>query len=81
MLAYHEVPVAEDYKSEKWQLIVCFVFNGPLRQYFSLYLAVSKSNGERGREKKISTQPPPAPTAIAIGPCPTTIQFVGRPGT
>ena len=25
--------------------------------------------------------PPPAPTASAIGPCPTIIQIVGRPGT
>ena len=29
----------------------------------------------------MSTQPPPAPTASAIGPCPTIIQIVGRPGT
>ena len=26
-------------------------------------------------------QPPPAPTASAISPCPTIIQIVGRPGT
>ena len=24
---------------------------------------------------------PPAPTASAVGPCPTVIQIVGRPGT
>ena len=30
---------------------------------------------------KMSKQPPPAPTASAIGPCPTVIQIVGRPGT
>ena len=30
---------------------------------------------------KMSKQPPPAPTASAIGPCPTVIQNVGRPGT
>ena len=24
---------------------------------------------------------PPAPTASAIGPCPTVIKIVGRPGT
>ena len=30
---------------------------------------------------KRSKQPPPAPTASAIGPCPTLIQIVGRPGT
>ena len=29
----------------------------------------------------MSTQPPSAPTARAIGPCPTIIQIVGRPGT
>ena len=29
----------------------------------------------------MSKQPPPAPTASAIGPCPTFIQIVGRPGT
>ena len=30
---------------------------------------------------KMSKLPPPAPTASAIGPCPTVIQIVGRPGT
>ena len=29
----------------------------------------------------MSKHPPPAPTASAIGPCPTFIQLVGRPGT
>ena len=29
----------------------------------------------------MSKPPPPAPTASAIGPCPTIIQIVGRPGT
>ena len=29
----------------------------------------------------MSKQPPPAPTARAVGPCPTVIQIVGRPGT
>ena len=29
----------------------------------------------------MSKQPPPAPTASTIGPCPTIIQIVGRPGT
>ena len=28
---------------------------------------------------KMSKQPPPAPTASAVGPCPTVIQIVGRP--
>ena len=30
---------------------------------------------------KMYKQPPPAPTASAVGPCPTIIQIVGRPGT
>ena len=30
---------------------------------------------------KMSIQPPPAPTESAVGPCPTVIQIVGRPGT
>ena len=59
-------------------LVGCFWFNGPLRQYFSLYRAVSQRQGERKGndrwEKKMSKQPPPAPTASAISPCPTIIQ-------
>ena len=30
---------------------------------------------------KMSKQPSPAPTASAVGPCPTVIQIVGRLGT
>ena len=30
---------------------------------------------------KMSKPPPPAPTASAIGPSPTVIKIVGRPGT
>ena len=30
---------------------------------------------------KMSKQPLPASTASAVGPCPTVIQIVGRPGT
>ena len=63
-------------------LVGCFGLNGPLRQYFSLYRAVSQSEGERGEKKlmrvKMSKQPPPAPTASAVGPCPTAIK-TGRP--
>ena len=29
----------------------------------------------------MSKQPPPAPTASAVDPCPTIIKIVGRPGT
>ena len=65
--------------------LVGFGFNGPLRQYFSLYRAVSQREGERGKKGqtrvKMSKPPPPAPTESAIGPCPTEIQIVGRPGT
>ena len=31
----------------KGWLVGCFGFNGPLRQYFSLYRAVSQREGER----------------------------------
>ena len=30
---------------------------------------------------KMSKQPPTAPTASTVGPCPTVNQIVGRPGT
>ena len=36
--------------SASW-LVGCFGFNGPLRQYFSLYRAVSQREGER-KEKR-----------------------------
>ena len=29
---------------------------------------------------KMSKQPPPAPTASAVGSCPTVIHIIGRPG-
>ena len=31
-------------------LVGCFWFSGPLRQYFSLYRAVSQREGERGEK-------------------------------
>ena len=66
-------------------LVGCFGFNGPLRQYFSLYRAVSQREGERiemgQMREKMSKQPPPAPAASAVGPCPTVIKILGRPGT
>ena len=31
-------------------MVGCFGFNGPLRQYFSLYQAVSQREGERGEK-------------------------------
>ena len=42
-------------------LVGCFRFNGPLRQYFSLYRAVSQREGERGEgideSKNVQTTP------------------------
>ena len=32
-------------------LVGCFGFNGPLRQYFSLYRTVSQREGERGEKR------------------------------
>ena len=44
----------------RW-LVGCFGLNGPLRQYFSLYRAVSQREGERkrndSREKKCPNNP------------------------
>ena len=45
----------EDYgKPSGWWLVGwlvgCFGFNGPLRQYFSLYRAISQREGERGEK-------------------------------
>ena len=36
------------YQNSSYWLVGCFGFNGPLRQYFSLYRAVSQREGERG---------------------------------
>ena len=42
-------------------LVGCFGFNGPLRQYFSLYRAISQREGERGERidesKNVQTTP------------------------
>ena len=59
-------------------MVGCFGLNGPLRQYFSLYRAVSQGEGERkenDRREKNSKQSPPATTASAVGPSPTMIQI------
>ena len=49
-------------KTQSW-LVGCFGFNGPLRQYFSLYRAISQREGERKekdrREKKCPNNPHP----------------------
>ena len=62
-------------------LVGCFGFNGPLRQYFSLYRAVSHREGDRREridESKNVQTTPTAPTASTVGPCPTVIQFSRR---
>ena len=41
--------VSEGFLTYSW-LVGCFGFNGPLRQYFSLYRAVSQREGERGEK-------------------------------
>ena len=52
-----------NYKTTKQDWLVgCFGLNGPLRQYFSLYRAVSQRQGERKREmigerKNVQTTP------------------------
>ena len=62
-------------------------FNGPLRQYFSLYRTVSQREGERGKKeridesKNVQTTPTRTYCKRSVGPCPTVIQIVGRPGT
>ena len=39
--------LSEDAAENQTKLVGCFGFNGPLRQYFSLYRAVSQREGER----------------------------------
>ena len=41
----------EGLKSVKGWLVGCFGFNGPLRQYFSLYRALSQRGGERKKKR------------------------------
>ena len=75
------VLITQGGESHGFNDVGCFGFNGPLRQYFSLYGAVSQREGERIDEIKMSKQPQPAPTASAEDPCPNVIQIVGCPGT
>ena len=82
LIPYFQISLWRRDHISSW-LVGCFGFNGPLRQYFRLYRAVSQREGERGekeqmREKR-SKQPPPAPTASATGPCPTIIQISRTP--
>ena len=65
-----------------WLFWVC-------RPFETVFQSMSGSLPKRGRKerkttdeiKKMSKQPPPAPTANAVGPYPTVIQIVGSPGT
>ena len=59
-----------------------------LRPFETVFQSISRRLPKRGRkrnertdESKMSKQPPPAPTASAVGPCPTVIQIIGHPGT
>ena len=38
-------------RQEDGGLVGCFGFNSPLRQYFSLYRAVSQREGEKGEKR------------------------------
>ena len=58
------------------------------RPFETVFQSISGRLPERGRkrrgridESKMSKQLPPAPTARALGPCPTIIQIIGRPVT
>ena len=65
-------------------LVGCFGFNGPLRQYFSLYRAVFQREGDRGEKTDETKNVQTTPTRTYCKhhcPCPTIIQIVGRPGT
>ena len=54
----------------------------------TIFQSISDRLPKRGRKRKeridesknVQTTPP-APTASAVGPCPTVFQIVGRPGT
>ena len=43
-------PTSPEEPGKHGWLVGCFGFNGPLRQYFSLYRAVSQREGERGEK-------------------------------
>ena len=51
-------------RGEGVDLVGCFGFNSPLRQYFSIYRTVSQREGERGekrteKRKTVQTNPHP----------------------
>ena len=55
-----QVQILVNFSLRCW-LVGCFGFNGPLRQHFSLYRAVSQREGERGERidesKNVQTTP------------------------
>ena len=66
-------------------LVGCFGINGPLRQYFSLYRAVPKGEGERKEKmideiKNVQTTPYPHPPQAQQALALLSSKLVGRPG-
>ena len=66
----------------------CWLFLGLTALWDSISVYIGPSPRERKKEEKwqtrernVQNKPPPAPTASAVGPCPTVVQIVGRPGT
>ena len=63
----------EERRRRREFVVGCFGFNGPLRQYFRLYRAVSKRKGERGERidesvmSKPDAPPPPPPLSWLVG--------------
>ena len=81
---YKHFPIFDLVSNSSWStegdyliswLVGCF---GTLRQYFSLYRAVSQREREREESKNVQANPP-APTASEIRPCLIIIQIVGHP--
>ena len=59
-------------------------FNGPLREYFSLYRAACQREGERGEmidERKNAQTTPTRTYCRRNRPLPYCNEIVGRPGT
>ena len=67
----------------RYSLFVCGL--AALEDSISVYIGPSTREREKMRERIVEIKnvktTTPAPTASAIGPCPTIIQIVGRPGT
>ena len=69
-----KVALSDEHTSIRAFWLAGFGFDGLLRCYFSLFWAVSERGQEKREkkdERKMSKQLPTAPTASAIGPCPT----------